>query len=170
MADGKLYFAYGSNINLDQMAFRCPDARVVGPVALEGYELLFRGSGVATIGPKKGGTVHGLLWNITPDCEQSLDRYEGYPHLYAKESLTVRDAQGREFSVMAYVMTGRYRDPHIPPASYYGGIEEGYRQNGLPVDELKKAWEHSVRECHELTERINAAFLKPYKRRNSHER
>ena len=28
MADGKLYFAYGSNINLDQMAYRCPDAKV----------------------------------------------------------------------------------------------------------------------------------------------
>ena len=62
MADGKLYFAYGSNINLDQMAYRCPDAKVVGPVTLEGWELLFRGSGVATIGPKEGSTVHGLLW------------------------------------------------------------------------------------------------------------
>ena len=40
-----LYFAYGSNINLDQMAFRCPDATVIGPVTLENYELLFRGNG-----------------------------------------------------------------------------------------------------------------------------
>ena len=36
MADGKLYFAYGSNINLDQMTYRCPDAQAVGPVTLEG--------------------------------------------------------------------------------------------------------------------------------------
>ena len=57
MADGKLYFAYGSNINLDQMAYRCPDAQVVGPVKLEGWELLFRGSGVATISPKKGAAT-----------------------------------------------------------------------------------------------------------------
>ena len=53
-----LYFAYGSNINLDQMAYRCPAAQVVGPVVLEGYELLFRGNasgnGVATIKPKEG--------------------------------------------------------------------------------------------------------------------
>ena len=40
MAD-KLYFAYGSNINLEQMDYRCPDATVVGPVVLENYELLF---------------------------------------------------------------------------------------------------------------------------------
>ena len=58
----KLYFAYGSNINLDQMAHRCPDATPVGPVMLENYELLFRGmtnhGGVATIHPKHGSYVY----------------------------------------------------------------------------------------------------------------
>lgn len=39
-----LYFAYGSNINLNQMAVRCPDAQVVEPAVLENYELLFRGN------------------------------------------------------------------------------------------------------------------------------
>ena len=33
MAD-KYYFAYGSNINLNQMERRCPDATVVEPVVL----------------------------------------------------------------------------------------------------------------------------------------
>lgn len=36
----RLYFAYGSNINLEQMAVRCPAAQVVGPAVLDGYELL----------------------------------------------------------------------------------------------------------------------------------
>lgn len=72
-----LYFAYGSNLDLEQMAQRCPDAEIVGPVRLENYELRFRGSGFATVAPKKGSTVHGLVWKITPNCEQSLDRYEG---------------------------------------------------------------------------------------------
>ena len=53
-----LYFAYGSNINLNQMAVRCPDAKVVEPAVLENYELLFRGNahgyGVATIRFKSG--------------------------------------------------------------------------------------------------------------------
>ena len=90
-----LYFAYGSNINLEQMSYRCPTAQVVGPVTLEGYELLFRGnargSGVATIAPKEGHQVHGVLWKITRACETSLDFYEGYPRLYEKEPVTVRD-------------------------------------------------------------------------------
>ena len=47
-----LYFAYGSNINLEQMEHRCPDAQLVGPVTLQNYELQFRGSGFATVSPK----------------------------------------------------------------------------------------------------------------------
>lgn len=168
-----LYFAYGSNINLGQMADRCPDAQVVGPVVLEGYELLFRRGGFATIAPKEGERVTGLLWSITPECERSLDRYEGYPRFYDKRMVTVRDAEGRSLSVMAYIMDERFREPMMPSDFYYKGILQGYRQNGLPVPELKKAWEHAVREVHEATERINASFsgpAKPPKGRNRHER
>ena len=32
-----LYFAYVSNLDLEQMAQRCPDAEIVGPVRLENY-------------------------------------------------------------------------------------------------------------------------------------
>ena len=96
--ENTLYFAYGSNINLDQMAYRCPDAFVVGPVTLENYELLFRRGGFATIAPKEGESVTGLLWSITPGCERSLDRYEGYPRFYDKRMVTVRDSEGRSLS------------------------------------------------------------------------
>lgn len=172
MADG-LYFAYGSNINLEQMACRCPDACVVGPVFLEDYELLFRRGGFATIAPKAGGRVHGLLWSLTRSCERSLDRYEGYPRFYDKRTVTVRDGLGRSLSVMAYIMDERFREPMLPTDSYYHGILEGYRQNGMPTEPLKQAWEHCVREVHQETERINASFSdrpKPPKRRGGHER
>ncbi len=119
MADSSLYFAYGSDINLDQMAYRCPDARVVGPVTLEGYELLSRRGGFATIGPCEGSKVHGLLWSITQECERSLDHYEGYPRFYDKRMVTVRDTEGRSLSVMAYIMDERFRDPRLPSDPYY---------------------------------------------------
>lgn len=70
----KLYFAYGSNMNLNQMAFRCPDAEVVESVRLEGYRLAFRtnggGNGVATILPEEGSYVDGVLWRISERDEQ----------------------------------------------------------------------------------------------------
>ncbi len=171
--ENTLYFAYGSNINLGQMEYRCPDASVVGPVVLEGWELLFRRGGFATIAPKEGKTVQGLLWSITQLCERSLDRYEGYPRFYDKKMVTVRDSEGRSLSVMAYIMDDRFREPMLPTESYYNGILEGYQQNGLPVSALKKAWEHAVQEVHQETERINASIFdrpKPPKRRGSHDR
>ena len=139
-----LYFAYGSNINPEQMADRCPAAEVVGTAVLGGYELLFRGNrsgyGVATIEPQPGKQVHGLLWKLTPECEQSLDFYEGYPRLYGKEDITVCTADGKGLTVMAYIMTGEmWRDPAIPSQTYYDGILDGYRQNGLPEKELERA-------------------------------
>jgi len=173
MADSTLYFAYGSNINLDQMACRCPDARVVGPVTLEGYELLFRRGGFATIAPNENEKVTGLLWSITPECERSLDHYEGYPRFYDKRMVTVRDNQGRSLSVMAYIMDGRFREPMLPSDSYYNGILEGYQQNGLPTDCLKRAWEHSVREVNAMTEQVNSLFTRrprPPKGRGEHGR
>ena len=56
----KEYFAYGSNLNFDQMAYRCPESTVVGTAKLDGYELAFR-RGYLTILPKKGASVEGLM-------------------------------------------------------------------------------------------------------------
>ena len=63
--------------------------------------------------------------------------------------------------------------PMLPTDTYYNGILEGYRQNGLPVSALKEAWEHAVREVHQETERINASlgnYARPPKRRGGHDR
>jgi len=160
-----LYFAYGSNINLEQMAYRCPDATVVGPVTLENYELLFRGNGdgfgVATIEPKEGSKVFGLLWNITPKCEKSLDRYEGYPHLYDKQTVNVRDGMGNIIPVMAYVMTREWtRLPTVPSKAYYDGIQAGFRQNGLPANALRTALIHVWDETEQLRRQMKKSKKK----------
>ena len=39
----KLYIAYGSNLNLKQMKYRCPTAKLVGKGVVENYELQFKG-------------------------------------------------------------------------------------------------------------------------------
>ena len=142
-----LYFAYGSNINLEQMAHRCPDAQIMGPVTLENYELRFRGSGFATVAPKEGCVVHGLLWKLTPSCEQSLDRYEGYPRHYTKETVTVQTMDGAAVSVMAYIMAEPMcRQPALPYPSYYRAIQQGFETNGLPVESLEEAWNRTIDE------------------------
>ena len=93
----RLYIAYGSNLNLEQMAFRCPTAKVVGKSELKDYELLFRGGrrgAVATVEPKAGSTVPILVWEIQKKDEASLDLYEGYPNFYDKQMLEIELDEG----------------------------------------------------------------------------
>lgn len=138
----KLYAAYGSNINLEQMAYRCPRARVVGTGFIEGYKLTFRRGGYANIEPCEGERVPVLLWRITDECERSLDHYEGYPRFYMKEYAAVNKTRA-----LVYVMTpGARGDFELPTKRYYRGIMMGYRDNGLPVDYLVKA----VDDCEEV--------------------
>ncbi len=137
---GTIYLAYGSNLNLKQMACRCPTARVMGSTKLTGYRLLFRGGNggaVATIERHKGGSVPVLLWRITPYDEEALDRYEGYPHLYRKETVKVR-FEGQWLSAMAYIMN-EGRPLGTPGRYYYEVIRQGYMDAGFDISVLNKA-------------------------------
>ena len=139
----KLYFAYGSNMNLDQMAYRCPAAEAVCTAKLEGYELFFAGrpgNGVASIRPKQGGTVVGVLWKLTEACEKSLDHYEGFPALYGKETVRVRGSDGTEHRVTAYTMQEPYSRIHaMPSMGYLAGILAGCEQNGIDEKTILRA-------------------------------
>lgn len=123
----KLYFAYGANLNLTGMANRCPAAEPIQALELRDWQLAF--NGVATILPKDGSVVHGALWEITRDCEDSLDMFEGFPYLYSKINL---EQDGYQF--MAYVMN---EDIPAPPSrGYLNTIAEGYRHWNLPTAKL----------------------------------
>ena len=64
----KYYLAYGSNLNVRQMMHRCPGAKPVGKMVLEGYELLFKGSKTGsylTIEKKRDGKVPVGIWQVT---------------------------------------------------------------------------------------------------------
>ena len=77
------YFAYGSNMNLDQMAYRCPAASVVENVRLEGYRLTFcgrgKGSGVATILPEEGSQVEGCFGRSHRSVKKAWTFMKGIP-------------------------------------------------------------------------------------------
>ena len=136
----RLYVAYGSNLNLPQMERRCPTAKVVGTAVLPDRELLFRGratGAVATVEPREGASVPVLIWDIQPMDEKALDHYEGYPCLYAKETMKV-NMGGREVEAMAYVMTPGH-EPGLPSEWYRDVIAEGYRAAGFDLSVLEAA-------------------------------
>ena len=49
----KLYVAYGSNLNIAQMALRCPTAHIYGTSLLNNWELIYRGSMTGSNDKKK---------------------------------------------------------------------------------------------------------------------
>ena len=87
MKNKKYYIAYGSNLSVEQMADRCPDAKIAGQAVLAGWELLFRGCATIAPNPKKNTPV--LVWEISERDEGNLDLYEGYPNYYRKEDLNI---------------------------------------------------------------------------------
>lgn len=137
----RYYAAYGSNLNLVQMARRCPTAKVVGKGVLEGWRLRFRGRpgrGVATIERAKNRRVPVLIFVVQPEDERSLDRYEGWPKLYRKENVQVKMA-GTSLTAFAYIMN-EWRHPYEPPNStYFGTVLGGYCMNDFNVRLLMSA-------------------------------
>ena len=104
----KFYLAYGSNLNVEQMKYRCPGAVMIGKTYLEDYRITFRGnsrSGVANIEPRKGSRVPVGIWSITQTDEKALDRYEGFPFLYRKQEFRVKLPDLRTVTAIAYIMT-----------------------------------------------------------------
>lgn len=136
----QIYLAYGSNMNIEQMAYRCPYAVPLGTSTLEGYKLLFRGGkdcSVATIEPDADSSVPVLLWEITPRCEEALDRYEGWPRLYRKEVLSVQ-FKGKPIDAMVYIMNDG-RELGYPSGQYLKIIYDSYLDAEIDTDILNDA-------------------------------
>ncbi len=144
----KLYIAYGSNLNLDQMAIRCPTAKVIGNGRLLDWELMFRGSrsgAYATIEKCSGCSVPVTVWKIRQKDEYSLDIYEGFPTFYYKSILSVNMEDGSTIEAMAYIMNNKAL-PGIPSLRYIRTIECGYRQNHLDLSYLIDALQKNNKE------------------------
>lgn len=144
----KYYVAYGSNLNLSQMALRCPTARIYASGYINNWELLYRGrwnDSHATIGRKKGSRVPVLVWEIEEADERRLDRYEGFPRYYYKQNIMV-DIHGRKKKAMVYIMD-QNRLPGYPSPYYVKIIREGYRDNGFDMEFFEKSLEANAREC-----------------------
>lgn len=148
----KYYFAYGSNLNLEQMSWRCPTARPVGVATLDDWQLVFKGSlsgFYLTIEPHKGSAVPLGVWEIDERSERSLDRYEGYPDFYTKTklSLPMRDMDGTPLGMITgliYIMNTK--NPYgIPSRRYIHTCVEGYRDFGFDVQIMNEALDNTWR-------------------------
>ena len=148
----RYYIAYGSNLNIRQMRYRCPGAKPIGISAIPDYELLYKGSKTGaylTIEPKNGGLVPIAVWEVTADDEKRLDIYEGCPNFYYKKEirLPIKLASGKIRKVTAFVyIMHEERSIAMPSMTYIRTCEEGYRNFGFDVKYLDRAYLRSTKE------------------------
>ena len=149
----RYYIAYGSNLNIDQMSYRCPGAKVVGTSEIPDFELLFKGSksgAYLTIEPKKGAKVPVAVWEVTADDELSLDRYEGYPNFYYKTEVEIpvigiSDRKVRKLKAFIYIMHEE-REIGVPSQRYVDICLDGYEAFGFDENYLYEALNISLEE------------------------
>ncbi len=142
----KYYIAYGSNLSVEQMEKRTPDAVIVGTGILRGWRLLFRQ--FATIQENENFDTPVLVWKISAQDEKNLDRYEGFPRFYRKKNLRVhvKSLNGEdlgELTAMVYIMTSRavnsrFANP-LPSDYYYNILDKGYETFGFDKKILEGA-------------------------------
>ncbi|MCW2553930.1 MAG: hypothetical protein JWR78_3711, partial [Mycobacterium sp.] len=123
------YFAYGSNLDVTQMAQRCPDATDPRPATLADHDWLINERGVATVEPLDGAQVHGVLWQVSDHDLAVLDSAEGVPVRYRRDRMTVQTDAGSE---EAWVYVDHRVEPGAPREGYLERIIGGAIHHGLP--------------------------------------
>lgn len=144
----RYYIAYGSNLSVEQMNSRCPEAIPIGTAMLDSYKLLFKGP--ATIDPVDGFAVPVVIWNISGEDEKKLDDFEGYPYAYEKGKAAVsvrRLDNGKLMDVEGFF----YRKPDhfplwTPRHKYFRLLLDAYSYWSFPISTLKQALFDSVNE------------------------
>jgi gamma-glutamylcyclotransferase (GGCT)/AIG2-like uncharacterized protein YtfP len=136
------YFAYGSNMNHEQMKKRCENAKFIERGYIENYDFVYDGyssyrkGAVGNIIPCEGSIVFGALWEISEDDLKNLDRYEGYPYVYNRKLMIVKDDKGLEYNAWVYL-----REPQeigMPSKEYHDIVIMGAKECNLPEDYINK--------------------------------
>ncbi len=149
-----LYFAYGSNLDPQQMKERCPSSRFECIAFLPGRRLAFtrysrrRGGGVAdAVEDEAGPGVWGVVYDISEEDLMKLDQCEGYygvgeDNAYDRELVSVlaNGDEARGLEAFSYFVAKRSGEEHPPSAGYMRQIISGAERWGLPeeyIDFLK---------------------------------
>jgi hypothetical protein len=141
-----LYFAYGSNMNKIQMASRTRSARLLGWADLPNFEYFIDSRGVASVRPRVGKSVKGLLWDIQFETDwEKLDRYEGVRSgVYKKLEI---DILYRRRPVKSAVYISSTTETGVPRLGYQEGIISAVESELHAAKDFLDELEGSQLEC-----------------------
>ena len=141
-----LYFAYGSNLDPQQLHQRCPSARFVTLAELPDHRLAFtryakdRGCGTCDGVPETGQEIWGVVFDISEEDLRRMDESEGYQpgrpsneNAYFREQREVlRDGKQDQPVLVWLYFANRQPDPPLPNAAYKKQLVDGAKFWGLP--------------------------------------
>ena len=139
-----LYFAYGSNMDWEQMQQRCPSARFLHRATLPDRKIAFtrksvnRGCGVADVVRAAGQRVWGVVYDIADTEVGKLNGCEGYQpgrdwNAYWQRECTVfiDDDDQNPLVCSSYFATPQPDSP-LPNRAYVRHLLDGARHWRLP--------------------------------------
>lgn len=144
----RLYFAYGSNLSLAQIALRCPGFKAKGTAVLSNHRVVCNKKGdngldyYAGIVCSPGDEVLGALYQLTKEDITSLDLSEGCKdggrhYVRNAKDFFVRDREtGQIINAFTYFVVDPVASKK-PTLGYATKIFQGCRDHGLPEKYVK---------------------------------
>lgn len=124
------YVAYGSNMNLEQMKYRCPNSKVLGTGIMRGWKLVFNVHADVRETGNNDDCVPVVIWNVPKSDCAKLDIYEGYPNYYIRKMVDVEGDDGSIIRARVYVMNG-LTGIYPPTEGYFNTCVDGCIDNGI---------------------------------------
>jgi gamma-glutamylcyclotransferase (GGCT)/AIG2-like uncharacterized protein YtfP len=148
-----LYFAYGSNTDLEDWTSFCRQSRFdpgcirsLGTALLPDARLAFhyyshgRHGGALDVVDCVGSVVEGVLFQVTPEGWDALDAKEGAPDFYERVSATAILPAGSAAAITTYVVTKDRRGSFVAPApEYLSIVRRGFAQFRIAPGSLEAA-------------------------------
>jgi gamma-glutamylcyclotransferase len=139
------YFAFGSNLYVDQKQERTGVIRESRRARLDGYRIVFNklgtdGTGKANIEPDETGTVWGVAYLCNPEALKQMDGNEGVSgEHYSRKEVMVQCDSGEVIEAVTYVAGKAYIRPSLLPAhEYLHRIISGARSHNLPEEYIRE--------------------------------
>jgi cation transport regulator ChaC len=138
-----LIFAYGSNMDLQQMKERAPNSELAPFIAeARGWKLCFpreskkREGGVGSIERKEGSSVWGVVFSVTEGDLESLDSHEGVPRgRYTRGPIEVYN--GQVVLTQTYFAVREREQDFMPHRDYIDLYIRGAKHFGLPAHYIR---------------------------------
>jgi gamma-glutamylcyclotransferase (GGCT)/AIG2-like uncharacterized protein YtfP len=145
---GDWVFAYGSNMDLDDLARWLyerghPERRPLSLCAavLENHRLVWnyrspsRNGGAANVEEAEATSLPGVALLVDEPLLVALDEKEGHPHRYRRQERSLLLDDGRRVTAWVYTVTEAWctADPCWPRRAYLEVVLRGARKNGLPA-------------------------------------